>query len=41
MHQTLSPYIVGADCNHHLGVVTFSANGAATPYFGSLGCVSC
>jgi hypothetical protein len=33
MHQTSSPYHIGAGCNRHFGVETFSANGAATPYF--------
>jgi hypothetical protein len=41
MHQTLSPYHIGADHNHHFGAETFSTNGGATPYFSSLGCVSC
>jgi hypothetical protein len=41
MHQTSSPYHVGADRNHHLGAETFSANGATTSYFGPLDCVSC
>ena len=41
MHQTSSPYHVGAGRNLHFSVETFSANGAATPYFGLLGRVSC
>jgi hypothetical protein len=41
MHQTLSPYHVGADHNHHFGVETFSDNGAVISYFGLLGHVLC
>jgi hypothetical protein len=41
MHQTSSPYNVGVSLNLHFSVETFSANGAATPYFGPLGRVSC
>jgi hypothetical protein len=41
MHQTTRPYHVRASRNHHFGGETFSANGAATPYFDPLGCVSC
>jgi hypothetical protein len=41
VHQTSSPYHVGAGHNHYLVQRPFSANGAATPYFGPLGCVSC
>jgi hypothetical protein len=41
IYQTSSKYHVGADRNHHFGAETFSANGAATPYFGPLGRVSC
>jgi hypothetical protein len=41
MHQTSSPYHVGAGRNHYFGTETFSTNDAATPYFGPLGCVSC
>jgi hypothetical protein len=32
MHQTSSPYHVGAGHNYYFGAETFSANGAATPY---------
>jgi hypothetical protein len=39
MHQTSSPYLIGAGRNLHFSEETFSANGAATPYFGPL--VSC
>jgi hypothetical protein len=41
MHQTSSPYLVGADTIIILLQRHFSANGAATPYFGPLGRVSC
>jgi hypothetical protein len=41
MHQISSPYHVGAGRNHHFSVETFSGHGAATPYFGPLGRVSC
>jgi hypothetical protein len=41
MHQTSSPYHVGAGRNLHFSAETFSVNGAATPYFGPLGHVSC
>jgi hypothetical protein len=41
MHQTSSPYDVGAGHNHYFGAIPFSVNGAATPYFGPLGRVSC
>jgi hypothetical protein len=33
MNQTSSTYHVRASRNHHFGAETFSANGAATPYF--------
>jgi hypothetical protein len=32
MHETSSPYHVGADRNHHFSSETFSANGVVTPY---------
>jgi hypothetical protein len=32
MHQTSSPYHVGASLNHYFGAETFFANGAATHY---------
>jgi hypothetical protein len=41
MHQTSSLYHVGAGRNIHFSAETFSANGAATPYFGPLGRISC
>jgi hypothetical protein len=41
MHQTSGPYHVGAGRNLHFSAETFSASGAATPYFGPLGRVSC
>jgi hypothetical protein len=41
MLETSSSYHVGADRVHHFGVEIFFANGAATPYFGPLGRVSC
>jgi hypothetical protein len=41
MHETSSPYHIGADRNHHFDAETFSANGVAIPYFGPLGRVSC
>jgi hypothetical protein len=41
MHQTSSPYHIGAGHNHYFDAETFSANSAATPYFGLLGRASC
>jgi hypothetical protein len=32
MHETSSPYHVGAGRNHHFSSETFSANGVVTPY---------
>jgi hypothetical protein len=37
MHQTSSTYHVGTSRNCHFGAETFSANGAATPYFCPIG----
>jgi hypothetical protein len=37
MHQTSSPYHVRVSRNLYFSAETFSVNGAATPYFGSLG----
>jgi hypothetical protein len=41
MHQTSSPYHVGAGHNHYFGAEIFSVSGALTPYFGPLVRVSC
>jgi hypothetical protein len=40
MHQTSSPYHVGAGRNLHFSAQTFSTNGVTTPYFAPLGHVS-
>jgi hypothetical protein len=37
MHQTRSPYRVGAGRNCFFGAEIFSANGATTPYFWPIG----
>jgi hypothetical protein len=37
MHHTSSPYQVRDGRNRHFGAETFSANGAATPYFWPIG----
>jgi hypothetical protein len=41
IHETSSPYHVGAGRNLHFSVEIFSTNSAATPYFGPLARVSC